>query len=109
MIESRRNLIRLARERGCTVIAVTNTVGSAITRDADAVLFLQAGPEIAVVATKTSMSPAANARMTRSFSSASIRPCSISIRKPCRSWKAQPHPAGTGRNFFQTSGATLTA
>ena len=38
---------------GCTVIAVTNTVGSAITREADAVLFLQAGPEIAVVATKT--------------------------------------------------------
>jgi len=45
--------VRLARERGCTVIAVTNTVGSAITREADAVLFLQAGPEICVVATKT--------------------------------------------------------
>ena len=44
---------RLARERGCPVIAVTNTVGSAITRDADAVLFLQAGPEIAVAASKT--------------------------------------------------------
>jgi glucosamine--fructose-6-phosphate aminotransferase (isomerizing) len=44
---------RLAHEKGCTLIAVTNTVGSAITREADAVLFLQAGPEIAVVATKT--------------------------------------------------------
>ncbi len=44
---------RLARQAGCTLIAVTNTVGSAITREADAVLFLQAGPEIAVVATKT--------------------------------------------------------
>jgi glucosamine--fructose-6-phosphate aminotransferase (isomerizing) len=44
---------RLARERGCTVIAVTNTVGSAITRECDAVLFLQAGPEIAVAASKT--------------------------------------------------------
>ena len=44
---------KLARERGCTVIAVTNTVGSAITRQADAVLFLQAGPEIAVAASKT--------------------------------------------------------
>ena len=44
---------RLAREMGCPVIAVTNTVGSAITREADAVLLLQAGPEIAVVATKT--------------------------------------------------------
>ena len=44
---------RCAREQGCPIIAVTNTVGSAITREADAVLFLQAGPEIAVVATKT--------------------------------------------------------
>ena len=44
---------RLARERGCPVIAVTNTLGSAITREADAVLFLQAGPEMAVAASKT--------------------------------------------------------
>jgi glucosamine--fructose-6-phosphate aminotransferase (isomerizing) len=44
---------RLARERGCTIVAVTNTVGSAITREAAAVLFLQAGPEIAVAASKT--------------------------------------------------------
>ncbi|MFI5262761.1 MAG: glutamine--fructose-6-phosphate transaminase (isomerizing) [Candidatus Limnocylindrales bacterium] len=45
--------VRYAREQGAPVIAITNTIGSAITRDADAVLFLQAGPEIAVVATKT--------------------------------------------------------
>jgi glucosamine--fructose-6-phosphate aminotransferase (isomerizing) len=44
---------RLAKERGCSVVAVTNTVGSAITREADAVLFIQAGPEIAVAASKT--------------------------------------------------------
>ncbi len=44
---------RLARERGCPIIAVTNTVGSAITREADRILFLQAGPEIAVAASKT--------------------------------------------------------
>jgi glucosamine--fructose-6-phosphate aminotransferase (isomerizing) len=44
---------RFARERGCPVVAVTNTVGSAITREADAVLYLQAGPEIAVAASKT--------------------------------------------------------
>src|SRR3954449_4528936 len=44
---------RYARQQGCPIVAVTNTVGSAITREADAVLFLQAGPEIAVVATKT--------------------------------------------------------
>src|SRR5215213_10053402 len=44
---------RLARERGCPIIAVTNTLGSAITREAHAVLYLQAGPEMAVAASKT--------------------------------------------------------
>src|SRR5450759_1362700 len=44
---------RWARERGSPIVAVTNTVGSAITREADAVMFLQAGPEIAVAASKT--------------------------------------------------------
>ena len=44
---------RLARERGCPIVAITNTVGSAITREANAVLFLQAGPEVAVAASKT--------------------------------------------------------
>jgi len=47
---------RYAREQGCPVVAVTNTIGSAITREADAVVFQQAGPEIAVVATKTFVS-----------------------------------------------------
>jgi glucosamine--fructose-6-phosphate aminotransferase (isomerizing) len=44
---------RWAREQGCPIVAVTNTVGSAITREAAAVMFLQAGPEIAVAASKT--------------------------------------------------------
>lgn len=48
--------IRQARERGAPVIAVTNVVASAITRLSDAVLYLQAGPEIGVVATKTFIS-----------------------------------------------------
>jgi glucosamine--fructose-6-phosphate aminotransferase (isomerizing) len=45
--------IRYAREMGSRVVAVTNVVGSSITRDADAVLFTHAGPEIGVAATKT--------------------------------------------------------
>src|SRR5258707_3702739 len=48
--------IRQARERGAPVIAVTNVVASSITRISDAVLYLQAGPEIGVVATKTFIS-----------------------------------------------------
>jgi glucosamine--fructose-6-phosphate aminotransferase (isomerizing) len=43
---------RLAREHGATVIVVTNVVGSALTRDGDATVYLQAGPEIGVASTK---------------------------------------------------------
>jgi glucosamine--fructose-6-phosphate aminotransferase (isomerizing) len=45
--------MRLARERGATVLALTNTVGSQATRDADGVLFTRAGLEVGVAATKT--------------------------------------------------------
>ena len=44
--------LKLAEERGATVVVVTNVVGSAITREADAVCYLQAGPEVAVASTK---------------------------------------------------------
>ena len=45
--------MRLARERGAHVLAVTNVMGSQATRDADSVLFTRAGLEIGVAATKT--------------------------------------------------------
>ena len=45
--------MRLARERGATVLAVTNIMGSQATRDADGVLLTRAGLEIGVAATKT--------------------------------------------------------
>ena len=45
--------MRLARDRGATVLAVTNVMGSQATRDADAVLLTRAGLEIGVAATKT--------------------------------------------------------
>ncbi|MFL5892196.1 MAG: glutamine--fructose-6-phosphate transaminase (isomerizing) [Solirubrobacterales bacterium] len=45
--------MRLARERGAHVMAVTNIMGSQATRDADSVLFTRAGLEIGVAATKT--------------------------------------------------------
>jgi glucosamine--fructose-6-phosphate aminotransferase (isomerizing) len=45
--------MRLARERGATVLAVTNVMGSQATRDADGVLYTRAGLEIGVAATKT--------------------------------------------------------
>jgi len=45
--------MRLAREGGGRVLALTNALGSQATRDADAVLFTRAGLEIGVAATKT--------------------------------------------------------
>jgi glutamine---fructose-6-phosphate transaminase (isomerizing) len=45
--------MRLARERGATVLAITNVMGSQATRDADGVLYTRAGLEIGVAATKT--------------------------------------------------------
>jgi glucosamine--fructose-6-phosphate aminotransferase (isomerizing) len=45
--------MRLAREAGAKVLAITNIMGSQATRDADAVLYTRAGLEIGVAATKT--------------------------------------------------------
>jgi glucosamine--fructose-6-phosphate aminotransferase (isomerizing) len=45
--------MRLAREAGSPVLALTNIVGSQATRDADYVMYTRAGLEIGVAATKT--------------------------------------------------------
>jgi glucosamine--fructose-6-phosphate aminotransferase (isomerizing) len=45
--------MRAGRERGATVLAVTNIMGSQATREADGVLYTRAGLEIGVAATKT--------------------------------------------------------
>ena len=45
--------MRLARERGAKVLAITNVLGSQATRDADAVLYTRSGLEVSVAATKT--------------------------------------------------------
>jgi glucosamine--fructose-6-phosphate aminotransferase (isomerizing) len=45
--------MRLAREAGAKVLAITNIMGSQATREADAVLYIRAGLEVSVAATKT--------------------------------------------------------
>ncbi len=45
--------MRLAREAGSPVLALTNLMGSQATRDADYVLYTRAGLEVGVAATKT--------------------------------------------------------
>ncbi|KAF0207791.1 MAG: glutamine--fructose-6-phosphate transaminase (isomerizing) [Actinomycetota bacterium] len=45
--------VREARRRGAKVFAITNVVGSRVTRETDGVIYTHAGPEIGVAATKT--------------------------------------------------------
>ncbi len=44
--------VRMAKAQGAKVLAICNVVGSSIAREADAVLYTHAGPEIAVASTK---------------------------------------------------------
>jgi glucosamine--fructose-6-phosphate aminotransferase (isomerizing) len=45
--------VREAKRRGTSTLAITNVVGSSITREADHIIYTRAGPEIGVAATKT--------------------------------------------------------
>jgi glucosamine--fructose-6-phosphate aminotransferase (isomerizing) len=45
--------VRYARAQGSVLVGVSNVVDSALAREADAVLYTRAGPEIGVAATKT--------------------------------------------------------
>jgi len=47
--------VKYAKERGVKIVAISNVVGSSITRIADHTILTQAGPEIGVAATKTFM------------------------------------------------------
>ena len=44
--------LKLAKEKGAKTLAVTNVIGSSITREADYSIYTHAGPEIAVASTK---------------------------------------------------------
>ncbi|WP_226479784.1 glutamine--fructose-6-phosphate transaminase (isomerizing) [Natrinema amylolyticum] len=52
------NALRQARAEGADTLTVTNVVGSTAAREADDALFIRAGPEIGVAATKTFSSQA---------------------------------------------------
>ncbi|SDK89894.1 glutamine--fructose-6-phosphate transaminase (isomerizing) [Natronorubrum texcoconense] len=52
------NAMRHAKAEGASTVTVTNVVGSTAAREADEALFIRAGPEIGVAATKTFSSQA---------------------------------------------------
>ena len=45
--------LKQAKKSGCSTLAITNVLGSSVTRVADITLFMRAGPEISVAATKS--------------------------------------------------------
>jgi glucosamine--fructose-6-phosphate aminotransferase (isomerizing) len=45
--------VRAARRRGSKVISIVNVMGSSLTRESDAFLLMNAGPEVCVLSTKT--------------------------------------------------------
>jgi glucosamine--fructose-6-phosphate aminotransferase (isomerizing) len=44
--------VKAARQKGCPILAITNVVGSALSREATGTLYMHAGPEIGVASTK---------------------------------------------------------
>jgi len=44
--------IKMAKQRGCPTLSITNVVGSALARETTGVLYMHAGPEIGVASTK---------------------------------------------------------
>lgn len=48
--------LKYAKRSGCSTLAITNVLGSSVTRVADITLFMRAGPEISVAATKSFIS-----------------------------------------------------
>ncbi|AZH27147.1 glutamine--fructose-6-phosphate transaminase (isomerizing) [Haloplanus aerogenes] len=55
--------LREAIRAGARTLALTNTLGSTVTREADDTIFIRAGPEIGVAATKTFVSQVATATL----------------------------------------------
>ena len=55
--------VRRANDAGARTFAVTNTLGSTVTREVDGTAFIRAGPEIGVAATKTFASQVATLAM----------------------------------------------
>ncbi len=98
--------MRLAREQGAKVLAITNIMGSQATRDADGVLFTRAGLEIGVAATKTFVAQVA-AMYLFALKLAQIRGTlgPDVRRKLCDDLRAMPHLIDGARRPGRGAGA----
>ena len=98
--------MRLARERGAKVLAITNIQGSQATRDSDGVLFTRAGLEIGVAATKTFVAQVA-AMYLFAMKVAQLRGRLEPdvLERLCSDLRAMPHQIAATRRGRRRSGA----
>ena len=69
------NAIKLAKEKGARTLAITNLMGTQITREADAVLYTRCGLEVGVAASKTFTAQVALLSLLRCGSRRCARRC----------------------------------
>ena len=71
--------LKLSKEKGAKTIALTNVVGSSITREADYSIFTNAGPEIAVASTKAYTSQVASLAILSLYFAEKLGTCSYNL------------------------------
>jgi glucosamine--fructose-6-phosphate aminotransferase (isomerizing) len=82
--------LRVARRAGACVIGIVNVVGSTIAREADAGLYLHAGPEIGVASTKAFTSQLTALLLLGLSLAAARRPAPIRARRMLRALQEMP-------------------
>jgi len=71
--------LKLARENGAKTLAISNVIGSSITREADISIYTHAGPEIAVASTKAYTSQVVLLSLLGIYFAETLNRCDISI------------------------------
>lgn len=67
--------LKLSKEKGAKTLAISNVIGSSITREADYNLYTHAGPEIAVASTKAYTAQVALLSVLRNIFCRNFRKC----------------------------------
>ena len=71
--------LKLAKSKGATTLAISNVIGSSITREADYTIYTHAGPEIAVASTKAYSSQVVLLAILAIYFAELLHSCDISV------------------------------
>ncbi len=101
------NAMRAAAAEGIETLAITNVVGSSAAREADETIYIRAGPEIGVAATKTFSSQAAHPLRGAAGRGLPARGVRLRTRPAPRGTRVTPRRPGDGPLPEQGPGARL--